>query len=404
VSIYIGIISLILLSNIYKFGKDLKKFKKIRRFYNDVLKVKDSDLISTDWKYIVDRLLKNQLYFSTKNNLTAEKLLALIMRKENYLIGLVESGILPLKWGENHLLTKMSEWIIYTNIINTVCDSDGDNPTTKIFSIEFTLKKRFKTTGILFIVLSPFLLIFMLIYIILIYGNKYHSQQKDSYRQWAPYSLCRFREYNELPHLFEERISKSIKYAHYYIRSFNINDASWRIMKLMSFMVSALLVTLLTLGFLNEDMMGLHIGNHALGWYTVVFGVILTILKLLDTEPYISKSKEEVMERIKRHTRFLPNDWDKNPSSHKTYKDYVRWFQPTTILYVQELISVILIPVVLMKMDKSSIKKISEYLIQNTIIDNDYGVFIKMSTLENNMNDEKMERSIIGFKSYYDKK
>ena len=63
VSIYIAIISLILISNIYKFCNDFVKFKQIRRFYKDILKVEDKNIASTDWKFIVDRLVKNQLYF-----------------------------------------------------------------------------------------------------------------------------------------------------------------------------------------------------------------------------------------------------------------------------------------------------------------------------------------------------
>ena len=40
-------------------------------------------------------------------------------------------------------------------------------------------------------------------------------------------------------------------------------------------------VSVLLMGFLNEDMMAAHIGGHALAWYAVVFGLILTLIILV---------------------------------------------------------------------------------------------------------------------------
>ena len=119
VSTYIAIISLILIGNLYKFYNSIKKFNQVNKFYRDILKLKDDELNCTDWKYIVERLVDNQLYFNNEINLNASKILNLIMRKENYLIALIESDIFPLKIGNNIILTKMMEWIIYNSIIFT---------------------------------------------------------------------------------------------------------------------------------------------------------------------------------------------------------------------------------------------------------------------------------------------
>lgn len=39
-------------------------------------------------------------------------------------------------------------------------------------------------------------------------------------RQWSPYARWKFREFNELPHLFSQRIAKSYKNANKYIDQF----------------------------------------------------------------------------------------------------------------------------------------------------------------------------------------
>jgi autophagy-related protein 9 len=405
VSTYIAIISLILIGNLYKFYNSIKKFNQVNKFYRDILKLKDDELNCTDWKYIVERLVKNQLYFNNEINLNASKILNLIMRKENYLIALIESDIFPLKIGNNIILTKMMEWIIYNSIINTVCDINFFSGTNNSRKIENILSKRFKLTGVLCLIISPFLLIFMFIYIILIYGNKYHTKSSESYRQWNKYALCKFREYNELPHLFEERISRSIKYSHNYILSFNTSYSS-RILQLISFMVSAMLVTILTLGFLNEDLMTVHLGNRALAWYAIFLGIILTVVKLFDFDVYISKPKSMIIGRIKEFTRYVPESWEENPKSYNTHKEFITWFQPTIIIYIIELLSVIILPILLLLKYKNFVKDITYFIIKNTVYSHDDGIFVKMSVIDKNQitnSDQKMERSILGFNNYYNR-
>ena len=366
VSIYIAIISLILIGSFVKFFTNMKKFKQIRKFYRDILKLQDKDLVCTDWKFIIDKLLENQLYFNKKNNLNPSTVLNIIMRKENYLIALIESEILPLKIRNNVILTKMTEWIIYSSIINTIHDIDiNENDFNTKKKLENILLKRLKLTGIICVIISPFLLIFMFVYILLIYGNKYHSNSSDSYRQWNKYSLCKFREYNELPHLFEERIVRSIKYSHNYIISFE-TGSSTKLLKLISFMVSSMLVTLLGLGFLNEDIMTVHIGNRAIAWYVVFLGIILTIVKLFDFDQYNSKPKDKILFKIKEFTRFIPKKWEENPKSYDTYQEFTKWFQSIIEIYLIELISVLISPLILIYKYKKVAKDVSEFVFQNT--------------------------------------
>jgi autophagy-related protein 9 len=246
----------------------------------------------------------------------------------------------------------------------------------------------------------------MFIYIILIYGNKYHTKSSESYRRWNKYALCKFREYNELPHLFEERISRSIKYSHNYILSFNTSFSS-RILHLISFMVSAMLVTILALGFLNEDLMTVHLGDRALAWYAIFLGIILTIIKLFDFDQYISKPKETIIKRVKEFTRFVPENWEKNPKSYETYIEFVRWFEPIFEIYVIELVSVIILPILLLLKYKFFVKDITNFIVKNTVYSLNEGAFVKMSVMDDSHHfdnsDQKIERSVIGFNNYYNR-
>lgn len=80
------------------------------------------------------------------------------------------------------------------------------------------LRRRFIVVGALNLLLSPFLLIFVIVHFLLRNAEEFHS--KRNYlgpRDWSPLARWRFREYNELAHRFDARINRSYKPADRYI-------------------------------------------------------------------------------------------------------------------------------------------------------------------------------------------
>lgn len=61
--------------------------------------------------------------------------------------------------------------------------------------------------GLANLVLMPFLFVFMLVYLVFRYGEELHSSPGSMLgaRQWTPMALWRFREFNELNHVFKDR-------------------------------------------------------------------------------------------------------------------------------------------------------------------------------------------------------
>ena len=154
--------------------------------------------------------------------------------------------------------------------------------------------------------------------------------------------------------------------------------------------------------------MTVHIGNRAIAWYVVFLGIILTIVKLFDFDQYNSKPKDKILFKIKEFTRFIPKKWEENPKSYDTYQEFTKWFQSIIEIYLIELISVLISPLILIYKYKKVAKDVSEFVFQNTFRDQNNGFFVKMSLIENNnlaeskmLAHEKIERSIIGFNNYY---
>lgn len=66
--------------------------------------------------------------------------------------------------------------------------------------------------GLANLVLMPFLFVFMLVYLVFRYGEELHSSPGSMLgaRQWTPMALWRFREFNELNHVFKDRYAWSL--------------------------------------------------------------------------------------------------------------------------------------------------------------------------------------------------
>eukprot|EP00961_Rhodomonas_salina_P173005 2332856-Rhodomonas_salina.1 len=63
--------------------------------------------------------------------------------------------------------------------------------------------------GLINLVLSPFIVMFILIYFTLKNVQRYHADPRTlSTRSWSLYAKYSFRKYNELPHRFQRRIAK----------------------------------------------------------------------------------------------------------------------------------------------------------------------------------------------------
>ena len=195
--LYMAVILIFFSSYIYKFFCDIIKFKHIRTFYNDILKIKDNDIDTLDWRYITKRLIENQMYFCDGRNLDEMDMVHLIMRRDNILIKIMSSKSIPLNFVpyiKTPVITSVVESMLQLTIVNIICESmTPRNYQKTINNLENILHKRFKIFGILMLVLSPFLFAFMILSMFLEFGRKYRIGTSISSRKWSIYSTYLFR-------------------------------------------------------------------------------------------------------------------------------------------------------------------------------------------------------------------
>ena len=238
--------------------------------------------MTISWKTIVEKLMLlkdyNSLTSTTKSNnflenhyvndlsskvrLNAHDIANRIMRRENYMIALINKDILDLSvlfMNEKSLLTKTLEWNLKLCIDNFIYNQQGqiNGKILKEYNrnqLARELTSRFKLAAIINLI-SPFIVIYFVLLYFFRYFNEYKSNPASilGLRQYTPYAEWKLREYNELSHLFNKRLIMSMGPANTYIDQFPKGFLVVNLMRLINFISGSILAVLVIMGILLED-------------------------------------------------------------------------------------------------------------------------------------------------------
>ncbi|KAG1361388.1 autophagy-related protein 9 [Cocos nucifera] len=220
-AIIVGSMVIVTIYGLFNFLKFIVQFKntlKIRHFYYNSLNVTDREIQTTPWPVILEKAV--QLQYSQQlcvvKNLSAHDVVMRIMRKENYLIGMLNKGCLAFPMSgwipgagpavksrkngrKNHLiLTKTLEWTLNWCILQSMFDNKFCVQRDFVTNPSL-LKKRLRIIGTGMLLISPCLVIFMLVYLFLRHAEQFYHHPSIVYsRRWSNLSKWIFREFNEI--------------------------------------------------------------------------------------------------------------------------------------------------------------------------------------------------------------
>jgi autophagy-related protein 9 len=195
---------------------------------------------------------RNALF--SKQRMDALDIASRIMRKDNYFIALVNRDVLDLSLPvpflrSRPMLSKTLEWSLNLCIIKYVFDEQGqlrpvftkdvhkrllsDGYILHTLFANRRLRRRFKFVGFMNLIFAPFIVIYLLLLHFFRYfevpphppsptnAKEYHSVPGAlGSRQYTPLAQWKFREFNELYHIFKKRMDFSSKFASKYIDQF----------------------------------------------------------------------------------------------------------------------------------------------------------------------------------------
>lgn len=346
--------------------KDFPQFVKYREFFRSELKIKSDELEALKWTDIVTALLK------LDGDLTVDQIVGSIMRKDNYLIAMVSNNIFDIN---PIFYTKVFLWMIDVCVFSQIFgkmqnfDSSGNFEVKPddIRKIKFVLK----ILGFVQILFLPFTLMITIIhYTINVTTDIYTRKSYFGPKEWTLHAKIVYREYNELPHIFNERIAKSYKYAVQFEQKFNAHFMNIVIEKII-FWLGTYLTTLVIIALYDERwVMYINIFDRNLLWYLAILTSVVTLLRMVTVEKSTSdESAEELMEKMSKHTHYFPLDWKRNCHQYFVLKQFKLLFQYKITGVLTELLGIVVVPFYMTLTISDCVDVVAHFVKNNTVRD-----------------------------------
>ncbi|KAL1496600.1 hypothetical protein AB1Y20_014204 [Prymnesium parvum] len=386
VVLYFCVFSLYWLWTLLDFLWSLRPLLEMRAFFRDKLCIDDSELQILSWDDIVQRIVELQRTSRlciVKDQLTAHDIANRILRKENFMVAIVNRNLLPFRPHPClpiNLLSKTLEWNIYVCVFNPMFDRQFCIRHSFMHDVR-GLQRRFIFYGVVNLVLAPFVAAFQLFFFWFKHAEEWYRRPASSAlsRDFSLYARWTMQEFNELPHVFEARMQAAHSDATAYIKQFPTPLATL-VAIFVSFIVSSLAAVLLVLSVLNENILLFYrfpheeivgaVGTNRLGgfnllWWLAMFSTILAISRSFTSEgayPLLKQQPRLLLESLSGHTHYMPEHWRGQEHTRHVYHEFRQLYQYRATLLLHEILGCVTAPLALIFMMPSRAAEILEFI------------------------------------------
>lgn len=372
----IWVMSFFWVLKLFQYLLDIRRLRNLHDFYQYLLGVSDIEVQSISWQEIVSRLMalrdanpttavvlpskhRRFLGSQSKQRMDAHDIANRLMRKENYLIALFNKDILdltlPLPFiGKRQLFSRTLEWNINQCIMDYVFNEQGQ--VRPIFlkdthrkALSDGLRRRFNFAGTLNIFAAPFLVAYFLVHYFFSYFTEYQRNPSQiGSREYNPLAEWKFREFNELWHLFQRRINMSYPFASRYIDQFP-KDKTVQISRFVAFVAGALASVLAVASVIDPEMfLNFEITkDRSVIFYLGVFGSIWAVARGILPEENLVYEPEFALQDVIDFTHYKPAHWEGRLHSDDVRKEFATLYQLKLLIFLEEILSMIFTPFVL---------------------------------------------------------
>ncbi|KAF9558941.1 autophagy protein atg9 [Mortierella alpina] len=371
-----GTFVLLLLFTVFWIGQvtrlvyDIPEMVDMCNFYTYLLQIPDEDIQTVLWQEVVARIMKIRdnnpnttttatIQTADTQRLNAHDIANRIMRKENFMIAMFNKELIDLSvplpmLRSRTILTRILEWSLSFCILGYVFDERGQvrkrflKDSRRIELVE-GLRRRFQFMGLATLLFSPLISIYLILYFFFRYFEEYHKNPSSiGTRQYTPIAKWKFKEFNELPHLFESRINASYPLAMKYINQFP-KEKTILICRFVAFISGsfAAVLALMTI-FDQELLLGLEITSEkTVFFYLGVFGTIMAVSRGMIPDQTESFDPELLLRGVVEHTHYMPNEWRDKLHTDEVRKQFAMLFEYNAVLFLLEFMSLVLTPLIL---------------------------------------------------------
>ncbi|KAJ5454589.1 Autophagy-related protein 9 [Penicillium daleae] len=370
------LLSFFWISKLFQLLLDIRRLKHMHDFYYYLLGVSDAEVQTISWQEVVSRLMtlrdanpstaaavsaKHRKYLrsQSKQRMDAHDIANRLMRKENYMIALVNKDILdltlPIPFLRNRqLFSRTLEWNLNLCIMDYVFNEQGQLRTiflkdTHRRALSDGLRRRFIFAGIMNIFVAPFIVVYFLMHYFFRYFNEFKKNPAQiGSRQYTPLAEWKFREFNELWHLFERRINMSYPFASRYIDQFP-KDKTVQLARFVAFISGALASVLALASVIDPELfLGFEITHdRTVLFYLGIFGTVWAFAQGMAPEETDVFDPEFALLELIDFTHYFPSTWKGRLHSDDVRKEFAVCYQLKIVIFLEEILSMIFTPFVL---------------------------------------------------------
>lgn len=375
-NLWIWLFAVYWLCKLFQCVSDLPRLRRLQKFYRYLLLVADGDIQTVAWQEIVKKLMdlrdlnpttagsvkerhRNFMGTQSKQRMDAHDIANRLMRRENYLIALINKDILDLTLPvpflrDRQFFSKTLQWNLSMCILDHVFDPRGQvRPQflkdTHRRALSESLKRRFVFAGFMNALCAPFIVIFFMLFYFFRYFNEYQRNPSQiGSRQYTPLAEWKFREFNELWHLFERRLNMSYPFASRYLDQFP-KDKTIQVAKFVAFVAGALASILALASLVDpESFLAFELtSERTVLFYLGLFGTIWAIARGAVPEENVVFDPEYTLRDVIGYTHYMPDRWQGQLHSNEVKGDFAQLYKMKIFIFLEELISILLTPFIL---------------------------------------------------------
>ena len=295
----------------------------------------------------------------SKQRMDAHDIANRLMRKDNYLIALINKDVLdftlPVPFmGNKQLFSKMMQWNLGLCILDFVFDDRGQVRSrflkdTDRRVLTDRLAQRFKFAAVMNAICAPFIVLYFMLSYFFRYFNEYQRNPSQiGSRQYTPLAEWKFRQFNELGHFFEERTNMSYPFATRYVDQFP-KDKTVQLAKFIAFVAGAIVSVLAVASLIDpESFLAFEITpERTVLFYLGVFGTVWAVARGAVPEEHMVFDPETALKEVIGFIQYQPTHWQGQLHSNEVRAEFSQLYKMKLVIFADEIISILLTPLVL---------------------------------------------------------
>ncbi|KAK2612150.1 autophagy protein atg9 [Conoideocrella luteorostrata] len=355
---------------------EIRRLIYVKDFFIYLLEIPEQDMQTVSWQDIVARImtlrddnpktatniprsLRRYIGSQSKERLDAHDIANRLMRKENFLIAMINKDVLDLSLPlpfirGKQLFSKTMEWYLHYCILDMAFNEFGQvrqdflRADRRSF-LSQKLRQRLYFAGFLNLIFAPVVLAYVVVVYFFTYYNEYQKDPKlAATRKYTALAEWKFREFNELPHIFYERLNMSFPFATRYVDQFP-KRMTEEVARSVSFMSGAITAVLAVCTLLDSELfLGFEITkDRTVLFYLGVFGGIWAVTRGMVSEETSVFNPEYALHNVIEYTHYMPDHWQGRLHSFEVKKEFSELYKMKVVIFLEEIFGIITTPMLL---------------------------------------------------------